>query len=187
MKKYQIIYADPPWNYQDQGCQGTMANHYKGMHLEDIKALPVKDITSEDAVLFLWATYPMLKEALEVINAWGFKYKTIAFQWVKLNKKNGKYFFGLGRWTRGNTEPCLLATKGKPHRVDNSVSQIIASPLRKHSQKPEEARDKIVSLLGGVLRKLNFLRARERWAGMPGGMRLRVILIYQKEDSNGWL
>jgi site-specific DNA-methyltransferase (adenine-specific) len=80
-----------------------------------------------------------------------------------------------------------LATKGKPHRVDNSVSQIIASPLRKHSQKPEEARDKIVSLLGGVLRKLNFLRARERWAGMPGGMRLRVILIYQKEDSNGWL
>jgi len=164
LKKYQIVYADPPWNYQDQGCQGTMANHYKGMRLEDIKALPVKDITSEDAVLFLWATYPMLKEALEVISAWGFKYKTIAFQWVKLNKKNGKYFFGLGRWTRGNTEPCLLATKGHPRRVNNAVFQIITSPLRKHSQKPEEARDKIVSLLGGGITKIE-LFAREKIDG----------------------
>lgn len=163
-KKYQIIYADPPWSYQDQGCQGTMANHYKGMRLEDIKALPVKDITSEDAVLFLWTTYPMLKEALEVISAWGFKYKTIAFQWVKLNKKNGKYFFGLGRWTRGNTEPCLLATKGSPKRISSSVFQIITSPLRKHSQKPDETRQRIVSLLGEGVNKIE-LFARQKTPG----------------------
>ena len=160
MKKYQIIYADPPWNYGDQGCQGTMANHYKGMKLEDIKNLKVKKIADNNCVLFMWATYPMLREALEVIKAWNFTYKSIAFQWIKLNKKNGKPFYGLGRWTRGNTEPCLLATKGKPHRVSASVFQLIQSPLREHSRKPDEARDKIVQLMGDLPRIELFARTK---------------------------
>lgn len=150
-KKYKIIYADPPWSYNDQGCQGTMANHYKGMKLEDIKKLAVGGgLADNDCVLFMWATYPMMREALEVIKAWGFEYKSIAFQWIKLNRKNGKPFYGLGRWTRGNTEPCLIATKGKPKRISASVFQIIESPLRKHSQKPDEARDKIIQLVGDL-------------------------------------
>lgn len=103
-KKYKIIYADPPWSYNDKGCQGTMANHYKGMNIEDIKGLNISNISSEDSILFLWVTYPMLKEGLEVIKAWGFEYKSIAFQWIKLNKSGKGYFYGLGRWTRGNTE-----------------------------------------------------------------------------------
>lgn len=90
----------------------------------------------------------MLKEALELIEAWGFKYKSIAFQWIKLNKSGNGKFFGLGRWTRGNTEPCLLAVKGKPKRKCNSVSQIIEEPIRRHSQKPSITRDKIKELLG---------------------------------------
>jgi N6-adenosine-specific RNA methylase IME4 len=64
MKKYQIIYADPPWNYSDRGCQGTMANHYNGMDIKDICKLPIQKITDENAILFLWVTYPMLKEGL---------------------------------------------------------------------------------------------------------------------------
>ncbi len=158
MKKYQIIYADPPWSYSDQGCQGTMANHYKGMKLEDIKKLSVRGISDENCILFLWATYPMLKEALDVIGAWGFKYKTIAFQWIKLNKKNGKPFYGLGRWTRGNTECCLLATKGKPKRISNSVFQLIQQSITKHSEKPQEARDKILQLMGDLPRLELFAR-----------------------------
>jgi N6-adenosine-specific RNA methylase IME4 len=158
-KKYQIIYADPPWDYQDKGCQGTMANHYQGMKLEDIKKLPVGEVLADkDCILFLWATYPMLKEALEVIEAWGFKYKTIAFQWIKQNPKKLTPFYGLGRWTRGNSEPCLLATKGKPKRISASVFQLIEYPRSRHSKKPPCTRDKIIQLVGNLPRIELFAR-----------------------------
>ena len=149
MKKYKVIYADPPWIYNDKGCNGAVGNRYVTMKLVDIQGLPVHKHCAKDCVLFLWSTYPMLKEALSVGEAWGFKYKTIAFQWLKLNRKNGKPFYGLGRWTRGNTECCLLFTKGKPKRISNSVFQLIQSPISRHSEKPHEAREKIVKLMGG--------------------------------------
>lgn len=144
-----MIYADPPWRYDDKRCSGNAADHYDTMTLSEICALPVADLAADDCILFLWATYPMLKEALQVIEAWGFKYKTIGFQWIKQNKSGNGYFFGLGRWTRGNTEPCLIATKGKPHRISASVGQLVFSPLREHSQKPDVVREKIVELTGG--------------------------------------
>ena len=118
------------------------------MSLNDICGLPVQSIAGDNCVLFLWCTYPMLREGLDVIAAWGFKYKSIAFQWIKLNKSGNGYFFGLGRWTRGNTEPCLIAVKGKPQRINNSVSQIVETPIGRHSEKPSIVRDKIVSLIG---------------------------------------
>lgn len=157
-KKYSIIYADPPWSYQDKGCNGNCEAHYSTMNIKDICAMPVKDITEDDAVLFMWATYPMLKEALQVIEAWGFTYKSIGFQWVKLNKKNGKPFYGLGRWTRGNTEPCLIATKGKPTRASKSVFQLIQTPIEGHSKKPAIVRDRIIELMGGGSRIELFAR-----------------------------
>ena len=164
MKKYSIVYADPPWSYSDKNCNGATGSHYKTMTLDDIKNLKVKEISKDDSVLFLWATYPMLKEALEVGEAWGFKYKTIAFQWIKLNRKNGKPFFGLGRWTRGNSECCLLFTKGKPKRVSSSVFQLIQTPIEKHSRKPNITRDRIVELMGGVDRIELFAREKvEGW------------------------
>jgi len=162
-KKYSIIYADPPWQYQDKNCNGATGKHYNTMKMEEIFSLSVNEIAKEDSVLFLWATYPMLKEALQVIEAWGFKYKSIAFQWVKLNKSGKGYFFGLGRWTRGNTEVCLLATKGKPKRINNSVSQLIISRIRGHSRKPDETRHKIVKLMGDLPRIELF--ARQRYEG----------------------
>lgn len=158
--KYQIIYADPPWSYNDQGCRGTMADHYKGMRLDDIKSLPINGLAAKDSVLFLWATFPLIKEALEVIESWGFTYKSIGFLWVKLNRNNMGAFYGLGRWTRGNTEPCLIATKGKPHRVAKDVFQLIMTPVQRHSQKPSEARERIVRLMGDVPRIELFARQR---------------------------
>lgn len=158
VKRYQIIYADPPWSYQDQGCHGAMGKHYKGMNLKDIKNLPINKISCKNSVLFLWATYPMYPEALEVIKAWGFTYKSIAFQWLKLNPKSKTPFYGLGRWTRGNTEPCLLAVKGKPKRVSASVFQLVEEPRQKHSQKPSIVRNKIVELMGNLPRIELFAR-----------------------------
>ena len=96
----------------------------------------------------MWATFPMLKEALEVVEAWGFTYKTVAFNWVKQNKSGEGLFMGLGNWTRSNSEICLLATKGKPKRVGAGVRSVILSPIQRHSQKPTEIRDRIVELMG---------------------------------------
>ncbi len=163
-KKYNIIYADPPWRYKDRKCNGACEFHYDTMKIQDICKLPIADISDKDCVLFLWTTYPMLKEAMQLMESWGFKYKTIAFQWVKQNKSGGGFFFGLGRWTRGNTECCLIATKGKPKRVNNSVSQLIVSPIQSHSKKPEEAREKIVELMGDLPRIELFARQQaEGW------------------------
>lgn len=150
MKKYQIIYADPPWTYKDSGCQGAAAAHYNTMSLSELKDLPISKIADKNCVLFLWATYSKMREALFLIEAWGFEYKTIAFQWIKTYKNGFGEFLGLGRWTRGNTEPCLLAVKGKPHRIHSGISQLIFSPLRRHSQKPPETRIKIKKLMGDL-------------------------------------
>ena len=147
-KKYNIIYADPPWSYKDKKCNGNCESHYKTMNIEDICNLPIKNIADKDCVLFLWITYPMLNEGLKLIEEWGFKYKTIGFQWIKQNKSGKGFFFGLGRWTRGNSECCLIAVKGKPKRISNSVSQLVFSPLQEHSKKPDIVREKIVELIG---------------------------------------
>lgn len=157
-KKYNIIYADPPWSYKDKKCNGNCESHYLTMNINDICKLPIKNITDKDCILFLWVTYPMLQEGLKLIEEWGFKYKTIGFQWIKQNKSGKGYFFGLGRWTRGNSECCLIAVKGKPHRINNSVSQLIFSPLQEHSKKPAIVREKIVELIGDLSRIELFAR-----------------------------
>ena len=164
-KKYKIIYADPPWKYDDEGCQGTAINHYNTMTNKELCNLPIRELLAdEDCILFIWGTYPKIPEVLEVIKSWGFKYKSIAFQWIKLNKSGKGHFFGLGRWTRGNTEPCFIAVKGKPKRISNSITQLVFSKLRKHSQKPDEVRNKIIKLCGDLPRIELFARQRfEGW------------------------
>ena len=158
-KKYKIIYADPPWRYDDKNCNGNCQSHYNTMNIKDICNLPIKDITDKDSVLFLWCTYPMLKEGLKVIDAWGFKYKTIGFTWIKQNKTNCFLFLGMGYYTRENAELCILATKGKPlPRVSRSVHQVILSKIREHSRKPDETRDRIVQLFGDLPRIELFAR-----------------------------
>ena len=144
--------------------QGAAEWHYDTMSVEEICGLSIDEIANKDAVLLLWATFPKLPEALRVIKAWGFQYKTVAFVWLKQNKSGKGWFFGLGFWTRGNAEICLLATKGNPHRYSNSVHQFIISPLRQHSQKPDEAREKIVALMGDPPRVELFARTKtEGW------------------------
>ena len=128
------------------------------MSVGEICKLNITEVAADDCVLFLWATFPQLQEALQVIKAWGFQYKTVAFVWLKQNKSGKGWFFGLGFWTRGNAEICLLATKGKPRRKSARVHQFLISPLRGHSQKPDEAREKIVELMGDLPRLELFAR-----------------------------
>lgn len=132
------------------------------MKLDDICSLPVSEISADDCILFIWATFPLLPEALKVIDAWGFTYKSIGFLWLKQNRKSPGWFFGLGFWTRGNAELCLLATKGRPKRQSNRVHQFIISPIEEHSKKPDVTRERIVELAGGLPRIELFARQRAK-------------------------
>ena len=166
MKKYQIIYADPPWNYNSRMALGKGAkkssvdDYYKSMTIDEIKKMPILNLADKNCILFLWVTMPKLNEVFGVIDAWGFTYKTVAFTWVKRNKiyneqrsinRNGiDDFMGQGRWTRGNSELCLLATKGNIKRLSAKVRQIIYTPISEHSEKPNEVRNSILELCGNL-------------------------------------
>jgi N6-adenosine-specific RNA methylase IME4 len=160
-KKYNIIYADPAWSYKvwSKKGQGRSAeHHYLTMNIDDIKNLPIKNITDENCILFMWVTFPLLKDSFDVIESWGFTYKTVGFTWVKKNKKTDSWFWGMGHWTRANAELCLIATKGKIKRQSAAVHQIIDTPIERHSKKPDIVRDKIVELVGDLPRIELFAR-----------------------------
>jgi len=165
-KKYQIIYADPPWSYNVASSKGTSRGvaerYYPTMKLDDIKSLPISRL-GDNVVLFLWATYPNLPQALEVLKAWGFTYKTVAFTWIKIYKNTKNPIMGCGFWTRANAEICLLATKGQdyPRRINKGIQQIIIEPKREHSRKPDIARERIVKLMGDLPRIELFARKPE--------------------------
>ena len=128
------------------------------MSIDELCALPVETLAEKDCLLFLWATFPQLPEALRLSRAWGFTFKTVAFVWLKLNKKSPTWFYGLGYWTRGNAEICLLAKRGKPKRRSAGVHQFIISPVEEHSKKPAVTRDRVIELAGDLPRVELFAR-----------------------------
>jgi len=165
-KKYKIIYADPPWsysNFQGKGKSfGDVSAHYKTMSLDEMKELKISDISDSDCMLFMWATYPNLPEAILLLQTWGFKYKTVAFTWVKTRGKD--FYSGLGFYTNSNCEICLIGRRGKFVRNKKNVKQLIVSPIGRHSEKPAEIRDRIVELCGDIPRIELFARQRvEGW------------------------
>jgi N6-adenosine-specific RNA methylase IME4 len=199
MKKYNIIYADPPWNYNDKRnndpAYGAMT--YDTMKLHELKELPVQNITEDNCMLFMWATFPNLPDALELMKAWGFKYKTVGFTWIKTNKvlrpaeeyhhnhqiigtvQNGfsAPFFGIGYYTKSNAEVCLIGVKGKPIKISNDVSSIVMSPREEHSKKPSVVRDKIVQLCGDIPRIELFARTETPgWDVMGNEVENSIIL-----------
>ena len=156
--RYAVIYADPPWSfktYSDKGKGRSSEAWYDCMSLEDIKAFSVIDLAAQDCVLLMWVTDPMLQAGLEVITAWGFRYKTVGFYWVKTPTT----WFGNGYWTRANPEMCLLATRGHPHRISAGVRKLVEAPRREHSRKPDEVYERIEQLLSGPYLEL-FARVR---------------------------
>ena len=165
---YGVIYSDPPWTFkvwsQVNGigrANGCASAYYSTLSTDQICALPVADLAAPDCCLFLWATWPCLPDALKVGEAWGFTYKTLAFDWLKRSPNGGSWHTGLGFWTRANSEPCLLFTKGSPVRKSKGVRQLIVDVgqeslfppiidrITVHSAKPLEAYSRIMALVEG--------------------------------------
>jgi N6-adenosine-specific RNA methylase IME4 len=159
-RKYSIILCDAPWSYADKKANDPKMGGitYPVMSLEAIKSLPVAQLADKDCALFMWVTMPMLQEGLDVIRAWGFKYRTCAFTWVKQNPKSDGIYSGLGHWTNGNAELCLFAKKGAPKRVAKDVKQIVIAHRGRHSTKPPEVKERIVKLMGDLPRIELFAR-----------------------------
>jgi N6-adenosine-specific RNA methylase IME4 len=136
MTKYEIIYADPPWNYGGQKMlSGSKAeNHYPTMKLSELKALPVQSITDDNALLFMWSSSPHLDQAIELMKAWGFSYATVAFVWDKVRPVSGFY-------TMSQCEICLVGKKGKipqPRGVRNAL-QFLSEKKGRHSAKVDKS------------------------------------------------
>jgi N6-adenosine-specific RNA methylase IME4 len=165
---YGAILADPATSFQtwsDVGKGRSASQHYPTMRWQDIMALPVRDLAAKDCVLFMWSTWPTIAQTMMIIGGWGFTYKTCAFCWTKADATQVHMFqddiepyMGLGYWTRANTEPCLLATRGKPKRLNADVRQAIIEPRREHSRKPS-VHGRIERLVAGPYVEL-FARAR---------------------------
>lgn len=166
-KKYKIIYADPPWSYNNT-LDPNRRLPYQTMTIDQIKSLPVNDISDKDCILFIWGVFPQPREVLDVIESWEFEYKTVAFLWIKKYPNSGTWFKGMGSWTRSNGEPCHIAIKGKPKRYDKGIQQIVVSPttsfnfLRNpnHSKKPDEVRQRIIKMCGDLPRIELFARTK---------------------------
>jgi N6-adenosine-specific RNA methylase IME4 len=172
---YGAILADPPWafqTYSGPAVPTTGEQPYKTLSTDDLCAmsLQVRLLTARDAVLFLWITWPMLEAGLEVIRAWGFRYKTCAFAWMKADGTQLNMFpehysvrAGMGYWTMANSEVCLLATRGKPKRLNADVRQGIIEPRREHSRKPAEIYRRIERLVAGPYLELFARQRRLGW------------------------
>lgn len=172
LHKYNVLYADPPWTYNQAGNnRGTAIAHYETMSLTSLINLApaIQQVVTDDCICFMWATAPQLPDAIHLLHAWGFRYKTVAFVWVKKNKSNtSTNFWGMGSYTRANAEFCLLGisknTKPTVQVKSHRVHQIIESPVRDHSRKPDITRQLITDLLGSDTTKLE-LFAREQVPG----------------------
>lgn len=166
---FGTIAADPPWSFKTWSDKGKgRSPDYALMSLDDIKALPVADLALPDSVLLLWVVNPMLPQGLDVMSAWGFSFKTIAFCWAKTTLRTDvswapKYHIGLGYWSRQNIELCLLGVRGKPKRQARDVRQLIVSPRRDHSRKPEQFYSSAERLAPGPYLELFSRTNREGW------------------------
>lgn len=169
---YRAILADPPWGFtmfnsvRAVPCRGEQP--YPTMRTDEIAALPVADLLADDAVLLLWITWPMLRDGMQVMQGWGFTYKTCGFCWVKGNSlplfpDDFKDKMGLGFWTRANSEVCLLGTRGKPKRLNADVRQVIQAPLREHSRKPDGVHQRFERLVDGPYLELFARQSRPGW------------------------
>jgi N6-adenosine-specific RNA methylase IME4 len=170
---FAAILIDPPWRFEtwsDAGKDRSPERHYPTMTMDELRRLDVAALAAPDSVLFMWVTWPMLPQGVTLIDAWGFTYKTCAFCWTKADVRQIEMFrddadvaIGNGYWTRANTEPCLLAVRGKPRRLHADVRQAIIAPRREHSRKPDEIHDRIERLVGGPYLELFARRRRPGW------------------------
>jgi len=158
-KKYNIIYADPPWDFRDmKGTSFGIGKQYPTLKDKELAALPIKNITTKDCILFMWTTHAHIESAIKIAKCWGFKYITIGFEWFK-SLKMDKPVCMIGHWTTGGAiELCLLFKKGHPKRICKTVPRLVFQRRTEHSHKPEEVRKRIIQLMGDLPRIELFAR-----------------------------
>ena len=166
MKKYQIIYADPPWKYALEGGQksarGFGSSHYGDMSFEKLKEINIP--SADNSILFLWCVFPEIQQGLNLIKEWGFTYKTVGFTWIKKNKIADSLSWGMGYYTRANAEVCLIGIKGRPKPIAHNIHSVVTSKRETHSKKPNDVRKRIVQLMGDLPRIELFAREKtEGW------------------------
>ena len=164
MKKYGAILADPPWDFKTYSAKGEGRSASRHYDIPSRKELWQMDVpAAHDCVMFMWVTDPNLLDGLNLMTAWGFQYKTVAFTWVKNSKHNlEKFMIGCGYWTRANPEMCLLGTRGKPKHLSRAVRQLLVAPRQEHSRKPDEVYERVEALVGGPYLEMF---ARRQWPG----------------------
>ncbi len=180
---FGAILADPPWAFNlwwgGRVSQGSVPKsvpsratvpHYEIMTEDELNALPIGELAAKDSVLFLWTCWPVLQWSLRTIEAWDFAYKTCGFCWVKAHAGQIDMFkddidphMTLGYWTRSNSEVCLLATRGKPKRLNANIKQAIIEPRREHSRKPDGIHERIERLVAGPYLELFARQSRPGW------------------------
>jgi len=157
-KKYHIIYADPPWKFGSKSYQDgnrkmldLKKTQYNTMGVSELKKLPVDKITHKDCICFMWVTDSHLKEGIEVLESWGFKYKTIGFNWIK-KYKTGSFCVNFAPWTLKSWEICLIGIRGTmgKYKISNSVKGLLIELRTTHSKKPDETRKRIEKLFGDL-------------------------------------
>jgi len=185
---YKVIYVDPPWTYDNARSDNAKlgGSKYDKMTMAELKDLPIKDLGQEDCGLFMWATLPKLPEAIELMKSWEFTFTTVPFVWIKTDRLARTIrhqtstsqepfhseealmlkdiYSGMGSWTNGNAEIVLFGKRGAPKRKKKNIKQIVIAPLGRHSAKPPEVRDRIVSVMGNVSR----------------------IELFARENTKGW-
>lgn len=180
---FGAILADPPWRFdvwsgatavQKRGSKTTYKAaqvHYETMTMREIARLPVEEVALPDCALFMWVTWPTLLDGLKIMDAWGFPYKTCAFNWMKGHAGQIELFdeeitplMKMGYWTRASSEVCLLGTRGKPKRVNADVRQGIIAPVREHSRKPDGVHERIERLVEGPYLEMFARAPRHGWA-----------------------
>lgn len=165
--QFGCILADPPWAFRTfSGKNATphrcAEDHYRTVGFADLSAIPVREIATKDCALFMWAVDSHLDEAIRLGEAWGFKFKTIAFVWAKTTA-SGKFRIGMGYWSRKQTEVCLLFTRAAPRRIGKGVRQLIVASRREHSRKPDEQYERIEKLVSGPYLELFARTSRPGW------------------------
>lgn len=176
---YGAILADPPWVFNSlwgarrrktkNGYPSrAVERHYDLQEDDEIAALPIADLAAPNCILFMWTCWPVLQRSFAILDAWGFTYKTCAFSWMKadpyrLFADEQTPYMGLGYWTRSNTEPCLLATRGKPRRLNADVRQGIIAPRREHSRKPDGIHQRVERLVAGPYLELFARETKPGW------------------------
>ncbi len=185
---FRCILADVPWSFDNYSAKGEEKNaksHYECQDLDWICALPVQILAADDCALFMWCTWPLMPVWTKVLDAWGFSYAGLAWEWIKFNPETGKYALGCGYGSRKNLEPCILATRGSPslrkdasffgstteaksHSVRDFIEwhpgDCIRSARREHSRKPEQQFERIEAMFDPPYIELFARERRKNWS-----------------------